>query len=850
MAAGGEVEPPPAPDVPAPGVLPAAPSGGGEGPLTASGATDPAFADRVGTTGASAVAQSASGANPELPNAAQSVRPVTEPDELPAIEIEAPGPLGGVPAMPRPEGLARKALDANLTGQLTERLASIIGPASAASAEHAAAVGATRAGAEQQVSRAEAGTTKEQEAATAGADREIRQIHAGWGKEKAALVEQHQSTIRSESQHARTSATQTISDANARAKAKADEAERAQKESDPGGEQSTGLWDRIKSAGRSVVSGIASAAASVVGVVRGIFDQARRAVINVLTRLNEIVKAAVDAAVRAVRAGMQRVAGAIAGALRKAQALVTRLARALISAAKAIWAAAARRLSQLWANLQASLRKALTAARRAVQLVTKALGIIKQIVKVLTNKTYAYIADLVQDPQGKIVGPIVAKAGPLAAAVPGKAEELAQQQGAVVAPQATDPAPTAAAGPSLQRTIQRKPDKAPAGEGFWDGVGRHLKAAGEQFKAEWAAMLAKVVFGILLWFPMLMEELPALWTEIKGLVMGSNEGLDRLDHLLGVSRHVINIFAGSFATVGVWALIIAWLGGPLAEGLTLAGYEGISAGIIAADLAVGLLQMGKSAHGATRPDVTPEARENYLDRFASGGMGAAITIVMVILGAIAVRFAKAVRVMKLARAEAKAAAANKGAATPPPNPIGEPTNVSSGGPNDPRPLEYPYTNPPNIRTIPPGAPLDLKSLNPRVKYLWVVDQDGNFKFAPETQNSSDFMKPLPPDKAFKIKHGDLSPGPGGTSRGPARAGGELAALRDADGNIHDLWNLNNDSSYTFARVDAEGNPLPWAPAESVDAVRDQLVRGGTDPNKLVTSDVLAGDRARAAGKVK
>jgi hypothetical protein len=127
----------------------------------------------------------------------------------------------------------------------------------------------------------------------------------------------------------------------------------------------------------------------------------------------------------------------------------------------------------------------------------------------------------------------------------------------------------------------------------------------------------------------------------------------------------------------------------------------------------------------------------------------------------------------------------------------------------------------------------------------VVDGDGNFKFAPERQNSSDFMKPLPVDKSFDIKHGDLQPGKGGFSRGPARAGGELQNIHNPDGTPSGQWYINNDSSYTFRRVDANGRPLPWLPAESIEAVRQHLIEGGVSGDQLVTDDVLSGARKKS-----
>ncbi|MET8878874.1 hypothetical protein [Nocardia sp. NPDC004604] len=169
------------------------------------------------------------------------------------------------------------------------------------------------------------------------------------------------------------------------------------------------------------------------------------------------------------------------------------------------------------------------------------------------------------------------------------------------------------------------------------------------------------------------------------------------------------------------------------------------------------------------------------------------------------------------------------------------TDIGAKGGPEPRPMEWPYTNPPDMCTVPPGTPLDLNSLYPFLKYLWVVDAEGNFKFAPELQDTSDFMKPLPPERQFLIKHGDLQPGEGGTARGPARAGGVLYNVRNG-GTPSDIWCINNNSSYTFRRVDENGQPLPWAPVESLEAVRQHLIDGGTPGEKLTTNDYLADKR--------
>ena len=584
------------------------------------------------------------------------------------------------------------------------------------------------------------------------------------------------------------------------------------------------------------VGALSDAASAVVSLARGILAAARERVSGLLAQLASAVRSRIDAALGALRAGLARVAGAITDAVRSARDAVTRLGAGLAAAAGSIWAAAGRGLALLWQGLQAVARTVVDAARAVVQQVGSALATVRQLLAIIGDPIYDFVADAVADPDGKIVAPIVARATPAAEEVPGQArQEVAEHEAAGAS----------AAPATAQRTIQRDPDpQAPPAEGFWAGVWRHLGLAGQQFMAQWPVMLAKVVLGLLLVVPMLVEELPQLWAEVKGVFAAGAGAGERLDHVLGIARRVVNVVAGLVASVGIWALIIAWCGGPVAEGAVLAGYLTLSAGVIAADLAVSAAQMTKAAVSANQSDVTPENREHYLSMFVSSAIGAAVTIVMVALGAACALLAKGIRAL---RASATEAGAIGSGAKPLPErlgAIGEPTEVRSGNPAlDPRPFEYPYSNPPNMATVPPGAPLDLRGLNPRLRYLWVVDGDGNFRFAPEGQNTADFMKPLPPDEAFRIKHGDLVPGPEGMTRGPARAGGELMSFPGPDGAPSGRWQLNNDSSYTFARVDANGNSLPWAPAESLDAVRAHLVAGGTDPAALVTSDVLAGRRA-------
>ena len=128
--------------------------------------------------------------------------------------------------------------------------------------------------------------------------------------------------------------------------------------------------------------------------------------------------------------------------------------------------------------------------------------------------------------------------------------------------------------------------------------------------------------------------------------------------------------------------------------------------------------------------------------------------------------------------------------------------------------EHPYSNPRNMQTVKPGQPLDLNRLDPGKKYLWVVDPDGNILVAPENQ----------PGLGRDLKHGDLTPGPLGKSRGPARAGGELTYNPETG-----HWEMNNDSSYTFAREDGQ-----HLDGDNLNAARDLLAKSGTDTSKIDT----------------
>jgi len=141
-------------------------------------------------------------------------------------------------------------------------------------------------------------------------------------------------------------------------------------------------------------------------------------------------------------------------------------------------------------------------------------------------------------------------------------------------------------------------------------------------------------------------------------------------------------------------------------------------------------------------------------------------------------FSRAAR--KAAEEEAAAAAARAAKRNELIARTGEPSGVHW---TSNRAREVPYKTPPDMCVLPRDAP---PVLDPKRKYLWVVDPDGNVRIAPEDQ--AGLNRPL--------KHGDLTPSPDAQTRGPARNGGELN-YNEATGK----WEMDNNSSYAFNRAD-------------------------------------------------
>ena len=139
-----------------------------------------------------------------------------------------------------------------------------------------------------------------------------------------------------------------------------------------------------------------------------------------------------------------------------------------------------------------------------------------------------------------------------------------------------------------------------------------------------------------------------------------------------------------------------------------------------------------------------------------------------------------------------------------------------------------------VNRVRPGEALDLAALDTNKKYIWAIDDGGNFIIAPERQPGFGKNSTYPSGRT--LKHGDLMPTSDGKYRGPARAGGEMrvSSRKRADG-AH-IWVLDNNSSYVFqrARKSSSGRlkSISMSRSKNLVAVKDLLELGGTDISRL------------------
>lgn len=261
------------------------------------------------------------------------------------------------------------------------------------------------------------------------------------------------------------------------------------------------------------------------------------------------------------------------------------------------------------------------------------------------------------------------------------------------------------------------------------------------------------------------------------------------------------------------AFVLAPIAGPAAIPLLLAGTAATGANF-ALDFAR-YQALSDAAGSSARPGTELVSRRMADEaRMTMEAEAIALVLAVIALGTTAGAAALA-RIRTVTQARALAALRARLIAE-----TGAPTEVVTGGPLMPRPRELPYTVPPGTRVVRPGQPLDVSGLDPSVRYIWVVDTEGNILVTAESQPAGVFSQ-----GRTVAKHGDLVPGAGGQSRGAARAGGELNAERLPDGSVR--WNMNNDSSYTFQRMDGTVST-----GRQLDAAHELLGTTGTDMTNI------------------
>jgi hypothetical protein len=304
----------------------------------------------------------------------------------------------------------------------------------------------------------------------------------------------------------------------------------------------------------------------------------------------------------------------------------------------------------------------------------------------------------------------------------------------------------------------------------------------------------------------------------QALPQATGQDLARGHHLDLLLRRLL------LQQVGQIAFLLAPLAGPAAIPLLLAGTA--AAGTNFALDVTRYQALAAAAGSAAMPGTELVARSAVDEaRMTAEAEGIAFALALLALGSTAAAAGLArIRAGAITRAAAQRTRLIEG--------TGAPSTVRPGGPLEPRPRELPYTAPPDLRTVRPGSPLDLSSMDPSRRYLWVVDAEGNVLVAAERQAAGVFSQ-----GRTMAKHGDLVPGPGGLSRGAARAGGELIAETDAAGRPTGRWIMNNDSSYTFARTDATHSS-----GGNLGAAHELLGTTGTDTSRIVPINTSGVDR--------
>jgi Putative RNase-like toxin, toxin_1 len=243
-----------------------------------------------------------------------------------------------------------------------------------------------------------------------------------------------------------------------------------------------------------------------------------------------------------------------------------------------------------------------------------------------------------------------------------------------------------------RQTATRESASAPPqqGENVWQGIWRHLGPKLEYLKDNWWDALKQTGRQLLFPWEGMGKDLNELWAQIEkgGNALKSLHFSELIDAVIASEKIVVGILGRwwgwfAIASVIVGAVIGAFFGGAGAIPGAAAGFEvasSVGEGILIADAALQTATILKSFYNITVQHDTGDNREKDYDQIADSGTALGITGAMLLLGAIAVRFAKAIisRVRGLRVEPPKVEAPKTGATEAAPSAAGAPEAVPAG----------------------------------------------------------------------------------------------------------------------------------------------------------------------------
>ena len=229
-------------------------------------------------------------------------------------------------------------------------------------------------------------------------------------------------------------------------------------------------------------------------------------------------------------------------------------------------------------------------------------------------------------------------------------------------PGATAPAPeqrlavqrVAAAPLVVQRQDEAKGGTPPAlaGEGTWAGIWRHLEPKLEYLKNNWWEVLKQTGRQLLFPWEGMGKDLGDLWGQIKKAwkALTSFQFSTLIDAMIAAQQLIVGIVGRwwgwfAIAAVIIGAVIGAFFGGAGAIPGAAAGWEvaaSVGEGILIADIALQAAAIGKAFYNIQVQHDTGEDREHDLDQISNGGLSIGINVALLLLGAAASRFGKAI----------------------------------------------------------------------------------------------------------------------------------------------------------------------------------------------------------------